>query len=271
MNDLVLSLFPGIGILDMGFEEAGFCVVRGPDKLWGGDIKAFHAPRGVFDGVIGGPPCQEFSALANMVRHNGHEPKWGNLIPEFERVIAEAEPRWFVMENIVRAPVPAVEGYLVDPAVLDNRWLGGEQRRKHRFSFGTRDGRRLVFDVALFENPQISPRVLATGSVTVNKDGRRARLAKTTSRSWKELKRSLALQGLPEDFLDESPFRAEAAHSLIGNAVALPMARELARAVRQAIGDATIAGFNAGDRASVRGESVRDDTIYSTDRPAAQA
>src|SRR6516164_7336123 len=28
---LVLSLFPGIGLLDMAFEESGFCVVRGPD------------------------------------------------------------------------------------------------------------------------------------------------------------------------------------------------------------------------------------------------
>jgi len=30
---LVLSLFPGIGLLDMAFEQEGFCVVRGPDML----------------------------------------------------------------------------------------------------------------------------------------------------------------------------------------------------------------------------------------------
>jgi site-specific DNA-cytosine methylase len=29
---LVLSLFPGIGLLDMAFEAHGFCVVRGPDS-----------------------------------------------------------------------------------------------------------------------------------------------------------------------------------------------------------------------------------------------
>lgn len=32
-NNLVLSIFPGIGLFDRGFEAAGFCVVRGPDVL----------------------------------------------------------------------------------------------------------------------------------------------------------------------------------------------------------------------------------------------
>ena len=66
MTPLVLSLFPGIGLLDMAFEEAGFCVVRGPDLLWGGDVRTFHVPAGRFDGVIGGPPCQAFSRLRHL-------------------------------------------------------------------------------------------------------------------------------------------------------------------------------------------------------------
>ena len=79
---LVLSLFPGIGLLDHAFELEGFCVVRGPDVLWGGDIREFHPLCGRFDGVIGGPPCQCFSSLARLVEANGYyEPKFGNLIP----------------------------------------------------------------------------------------------------------------------------------------------------------------------------------------------
>jgi len=105
---LVLSLFPGVGLLDMAFEQEGFCVVRGPDVLWGGDIRRFHPPAGRFDGVIGGPPCQSFSPLAHLVRANGHEPRFGNLIPEFERCVAEALPTWFVMENVPAAPHPLV-------------------------------------------------------------------------------------------------------------------------------------------------------------------
>ena len=38
MTRLILSLFPGVGLLDSAFEAEGLCVVRGPDLLWGGDV-----------------------------------------------------------------------------------------------------------------------------------------------------------------------------------------------------------------------------------------
>lgn len=134
--NLILSLFPGIGLLDRAFEEEGFTVVRGPDVLWGGDVRKFHPPAGKFDGIIGGPPCQCFSTLANLVRAKGLEPTFGNLIPEFERCVAEAEPRWFLMENVPLAPVPDIARYTVTTFELDNSWLGEEQRRRRRFTFG---------------------------------------------------------------------------------------------------------------------------------------
>ena len=148
---LVLSLFPGIGMLDRAFEEEGFTVVRGPDVLWGGNIRSFHPPVGVFDGVIGGPPCQMFSALAHLVRAQGYEPRFGNLIPEFERCVEEASPRWFVMENVPGAPLPEADGYQVHAQILNNRWLGEEQQRKRRISFGSRDGRKLHVELSALE------------------------------------------------------------------------------------------------------------------------
>lgn len=92
---LVLSLFPGIGLLDMAFEEAGFCVVRGPDLLWGGDIRRFHVPAGRFDGVIGGPPCQSHSTASEIRGTDAVD-----LVPEFVRVVQDAGPTWVVMENV---------------------------------------------------------------------------------------------------------------------------------------------------------------------------
>ena len=137
MNKLVLSLFPGIGLLDMAFEEAGYCVVRGPDLLWGGDVKGFHPPAGKFDGVIGGPPCQAFSRLRHIVEANGYQVA-ENLIPEFERVVAEAQPTWFLMENVPAAPQPYVPGYPVVSRITRDFWVGGITNRERRFSFGAR-------------------------------------------------------------------------------------------------------------------------------------
>ena len=232
MNKLILSVFPGIDILGRAFEEEGYCVVRGPDRLWGGDIRNFHPPSGVFEGVIGGPPCQEFSILRSVNRNK--PPKWGNLIPEFERVVIEAKPEWFLMENIKRAPLPSVPGYKVDGTLLDNRWLGHVQSRLHRFSFGTKEGTKLAYEVSLFENPEWAGRVCASGSVKPGapKD-QQTRLKYHGWKTAAALKQSLVLQGLPEDLLDDAPFTLKGKHGVIGNAVSMPMARAIAKAIKQ--------------------------------------
>jgi DNA (cytosine-5)-methyltransferase 1 len=149
---LILSVFPGIDLLGMAFELEGFCVVRGPDVLWGGDARTFRPPAGRFVGIIGGPPCQEFSALARLVRANGYTPRFGNLIPEYERIVGEADPEWFVMEEVPKAPIPQVQGFHVHGQLLNNRWLGEEQERTRRISFGTRDGRRLEIETVALES-----------------------------------------------------------------------------------------------------------------------
>jgi len=173
----------------MAFEQEGFTVVRGPDVLWGGDVRRFHPPAGVFDGVIGGPPCQAFSRLSIMVRHNGYEPRFGNLIPEFERCVAEAAaPPWFLMENVPAAPEPVVERYVVRHQVVNNRWfidegqIGAEQHRQRRISFGTTDGRGLPWDVALWEHQTIATGDPSSdgGGVMRGRSGRHAVLTSTS-------------------------------------------------------------------------------------------
>lgn len=167
IDGLVLSLFPGADLLGMAFAAEGFCVVTGPDVIFGRDIRSFHPPPGRFDGVIGGPPCQPFSPLVHLIRANGYEPKHGNLIPEFERCVAEARPLWFVMEESPFAPVPVVPGYATSDFVLDNATLdngagmGLAQMRKRRFTFGVRDvaeapDLRRWIDYAVLELPNAS-------------------------------------------------------------------------------------------------------------------
>lgn len=173
MNGLVLSVFPGIDLLGRAFEEKGCTVVRGPDVLWGGDVRDFHPPAGVFWGVIGGPPCQAFSALRHLIRHNGHEPRFGNLVPEYERVCFEAQPAWFLMEEVPDAPVPHVEGYETCDMIIRDKWVGGIQPRPRRFSFGTRDGRMLDIEWAALMRPELGPATLGCDSSITYEEARR--------------------------------------------------------------------------------------------------
>lgn len=247
MSDLVLSLFPGIGLLDRAFEEEGFCVVRGPDVLWGGDIRRFHPPAR-FNGIIGGPPCQPFSQLVHMVRANGYEPKHGNLIPEFERIVFEAQPNWFLMEEVKGAPLPASPGYHVHSQILNNRSVGGTQNRSRRISFGTPQGLMLPIDVDALEpaewdyavcgDSRVRPVAMLAGMKPKGTEtgGRSSALNRGAGRV--ALKDMCRLQGLPEDFLEECPLTDSGKRQVIGNGVPLFMGRAIARAVRRATEEA---------------------------------
>lgn len=242
---LVLSLFPGIGLLDRAFEEEGFCIVRGPDLLWGGDVRRFHPPAGRFEGVIGGPPCQLFSIMRRLNPKAGE--RHGNLIPEFERVVAEAASTWFLMENVEGAPLPEVQGYIVRPELVVDVEVGGATSRRRRFSFGTRDGRRLSIG-RLALHPQPEPAVLAGGGgrqapVALGGSGKRKKTARHQRHGPHDgprapLSLSLRAQGLPEEFLDDCPLTLEGKRHAIGNGVPQAMGRAVARGVKCAMGTA---------------------------------
>ena len=250
LGNPVLSLFPGIGLLDRAFEQEGFCVVRGPDVLWGGDIRRFHPPPGVFAGVIGGPPCQMFSSLVHIIRHNGARPKFGNLIPEFERTVAEAGPDWWLMENVPRAPLPVVANYTAWSTLLNNRQLGQAQNRNRRITFGVRGPQRkvLMIDTVALGCVHYEPAALGGHGSSLGRVDRRRRGKPNTVRQYRrgtsclgqnlknnwafaELKRK---QGLPEDF-DLPGMTVAAKCTAVGNGVPMAMGRALAKAIREAL------------------------------------
>jgi DNA (cytosine-5)-methyltransferase 1 len=237
MSGLILSLFPGIGMLDLAFELEGFCVVRGPDLLWGGDIHKFHPPAGRFDGVIGGPPCQAFSRLRHMVEANGYELA-PNLIPEFERVVSEAQPEWFLMENVPAAPMPRIRPYAMMSRLVTDVHVGGETSRVRRFTFGhepsTMAAERFHVVGPALHPTDCEPAVTSSAApvpVKGLKGGGRKSTAGKPRRSFAE---SCRLQGLPEDF-DLPPFTATAKQLAVGNGVPIAMGRAVARAVKAAM------------------------------------
>jgi DNA (cytosine-5)-methyltransferase 1 len=228
MSQLVLSLFPGIGLLDQAFEEEGYCVVRGPDLLWGGDVRRFHPPAGRFDGIIGGPPCQSFSGLGRV-----NKARWGadsimpDMIPDFVRCVEEAQPDWFVMENVPGAYEPEPQGYTVTSRLCNNRWCGGEQDRRRRFSFGARVavGAFHIEGVAL-EAVDHMPTVVSTGQADWKGSAQRNRAT---------IEFMAKAQGLDPTRFDHSPFTVTELRRAIANGVPLPMGRAVAQAVTRAI------------------------------------
>ena len=130
----ILSFFSGGGFMDMGFEQAGFKVVwtNEIDKVFaklhaagmtswrksqGNGIKAeiFNTksitevkskeiiqeafPNGKPEhfGMIGGPPCQDFTMNGNLQGFNGER---GKLTVVYFDKILELKPTFFVMENV---------------------------------------------------------------------------------------------------------------------------------------------------------------------------
>lgn len=224
---LVLSLFPGIGLLDHAFELEGFCVVRGPDLLWGGDVRRFHPPAGRFDGVIGGPPCQVHSSMQNIVRARGYR-QAEDLVPEWIRVVREASPHWWLMENVPGVPVPPGTEH---HAVLRDHDCGGLTSRRRRLCWaglGPLDLPVETKDQAQYPtvtcNPHEPPESQPDGLRPLPGSGRRLSVAEALRR-----------MGYPPDHLDECPLLAEGAKRAIGNGVPLAMGRAIARAVRRAV------------------------------------
>lgn len=212
MKGLVLSIFPGIDLLGRAFEEEGYCVVRGPDLLWGGNIKTFHPPAGVFEGIIGGPPCKGESNLAYMNGKAGE-----TMAPEFDRVVSEAKPTWWIMEAVKRHPAPFV-------IKLSPRWIGEKQSRRRYFHSNLE--LNPYIQVALFEHPEFKYCVRAsnrTGSQGTHKK-------RQSSYSFKEM---CELQGLPEGF-DLLGFKMQGKYEAVGNGVPIQMGRAIAKAVKRA-------------------------------------
>ncbi len=112
------------------------------------DLADADIPR--VDLVIGGPPCQGFSALGARAEGDPHNQLWRQYL----RFVRHARPRVFVIENVDRfltsgefgllaaeaRPGGALAGYQLTPGLLLAADFGVPQRRKRAFVIGSRIG-----------------------------------------------------------------------------------------------------------------------------------
>ena len=177
----VIDLFCGCGGLSEGFRLAGYEIVGGVDfnapaiKTYN---RNFKNAKGIccnllemdqfkivesfgdlqdIDVIIGGPPCQGFSA-ANRYKIEGEDPR-NKLFFEFVKFVDLAKPKAIVIEN-VRGIVTSNNGYAkeriyeifesrgysVNHRILSASDYGVPQRRQRNFFVMIKNGEKFDFD-----------------------------------------------------------------------------------------------------------------------------
>lgn len=183
----VLSFFTGGGFLDMGFEQAGFDVIWTNEydfnfqqlyefgyKSWYKSIKrdkkveiterssiesldykkiikqAFPNGKPEVFGIIGGPPCPDFS---NGGKHRGADGERGRLTLTYIELILNIKPDFFILENVSglvtfkkhRIFLEKMEhllrtngNYVVEHKILDALDFGVPQHRERVFVVGVK-------------------------------------------------------------------------------------------------------------------------------------
>lgn len=173
MSAVGLDLFCGAGGMSLGFESAGVGVSAAVD-VWAQHREVYalnHPDTEVLDTdlsaptqkildaippaarksdiVFGGPPCQGFSVGGKQQFDDSRN----SLLQSFARIVAEIEPRVFVVENVSGLLAPKNKPHLDrfikflkrcgyafpdTPYLLDAAQFGIPQRRKRVFLIGRR-------------------------------------------------------------------------------------------------------------------------------------
>ena len=178
----VLSLFSGIGGLDVGFVEEGFNVVLAADAsraataTYNRNLEpvaqtldlASVSPGDLPDAevIVGGPPCQSFS----LVGRRRPDDERGALVFRFLDVVEAVRPSCFVMENVPGIESSRISGRRLVDVLVERFERAGytvaikkllatdylvPQRRRRLFIMGRRNGEPVFPDPADFARSRL--------------------------------------------------------------------------------------------------------------------
>lgn len=188
LNPRLIDLFSGCGGFSLGAHKAGFDVtaafdidsiltssytknfpntslyLRDVSSLSGDDLRS--AAGGAIAGIIGGPPCQGFSTIG---KRDPRDPR-RKLLDHYFRLVSEAEPSFFVMENVVGLANPnsidvlnkAIKRVkkqysLLGPIVLDASEFGAATKRSRLFVIGVHKSLNRSLDLEDFNTQKRPP------------------------------------------------------------------------------------------------------------------
>lgn len=169
-----LSIFSGAGGLDIGFHDAGFQVETmleiderfvetlrlnadyfGAPKVLCDDVRNFYPTnKEPVDFIIGGPPCQTFSAAGRRASGvMGTSDLRGTLFEQYVRLIKTLSPKGFIFENVYGLTGAengeawrkiqnafSEAGYNISYRILDAADYGVPQHRERLLLVGTKRG-----------------------------------------------------------------------------------------------------------------------------------
>lgn len=172
-----IDLFCGCGGLSLGFEKAGFQIVRAFDN-WEKAANIYNANftdheaelKDAYDItpeylkgfnpdiIIGGPPCQDYSSAGKQDESQGR----ADLTIRFAELVCGIKTKWFVMENVDRIlkseTLPKAislfkeAGYGLSQVVLDASLCGAPQKRKRYFMVGELGGTDGFLETSLMQD-----------------------------------------------------------------------------------------------------------------------
>lgn len=144
----ILSLFDGMSVAQQALKNIGVKIDKyyaseidqyaiavtqnnHPDTIQLGSVIGLTPPTGI-DLLVGGSPCQDLS-IAKQNR-KGLSGERSGLFYEYARILKEAKPKYFVLENVASMPKEAREQISeilgVEPALLNAAKLSAQNRKR---------------------------------------------------------------------------------------------------------------------------------------------